>query len=155
MKTFKFKLLPLSFVLLILVMALSIVGVIFNVMNIISLFRSSFTKPINVIGYAFMILVAVLLFIISISITLNSKYQVKKDKIILYFGIFKSKYEIESVLEFAHFKKSDKLVMYFKNSEYTVINVSTEVYGQFIEAVRENNREIIYRTETDGEDAPS
>ena len=155
MKSFKFKFLTITLILLALVACLSVAGVVFNVLGIINLLKVAIIKPINVIGKILMLLLSVFLLILCVSIIFGSKYQVKKDKVLLYLGLFKSKYNIDEIVEFVHFKKSNKLVMYFKNAEYTVISVSPVFYEQFILSVRENKREIYYATKTDGEDTPN
>ena len=62
--------------------------------------------------------------------------------------------DINDVVQITHFKKSDKLVLYFKDAKYTVVIISPEKYEDFIFALREENRQIIYDSRTDGEDEP-
>ena len=54
-----------------------------------------------------------------------------------------------------HFKKSDKLVIYFKDDSFTVIVISPEDYSDFVVALREVNPQIYYGVKIDGEDTPN
>ena len=80
--------------------------------------------------------------------------KIKDGCVYIRFGFIRSKIKIDNVVQFSHFKKSNKLVMYFKNAEYTVIIISPEEYESFILAVRDINQRIIYDVKIDGEETP-
>jgi hypothetical protein len=82
-------------------------------------------------------------------------YAIKGKNIVCNLGFLKTTFNIEEVTQITHFKKSDKLVLYFINGNYTVIVISPEEYERFILAVREVNSKILYSTAIDGEDTPS
>ena len=82
------------------------------------------------------------------------KYVVDGGYLYSYFGFIKSKIDISEIIEITHFKKSNKLVVYFKDGKYTVIVIASELYDNFVIAVRESNKSIIFDVKIDGEDKP-
>ena len=151
MKKFRFKYSPLVWVLLAVVLALAIAGLVWNVLNLISCLPLGATKlTINVV----LVVINALFLAFVVSVMVYGKYVVKEDTIVCYLGILRSTYKIKDVVEITHFKKSDKLVMYFSNSNYTVIVINPVLYEQFILAVRDKNKRIIYDAKIDGEDLP-
>lgn len=152
MKTFKFKYSPLVWVLLSVVLALSIAGLVWNVFSAVEYWGLNTNKTISAILTC---LLCAFLGFISASIMLSGKYVVKKDAIVSYMGIVKSVFPLEDVTEITHFKKSDKLVVYFKPDKFVVILISPDLYADFISAVRENNPSIGYDARFDGEDTPN
>ena len=85
---------------------------------------------------------------------LGSKYVVKDGFVYVWFGLFLSKTDVKDISCFVHFKKSNKLVVYFNDNKYAVIMLSPDKYDDFVLAVREFNQQIAFRTEIDGEETP-
>lgn len=151
MKKFRFKYSPLVWVLLAVVLALAVAGLVWNVLNLISCLPLGATKlTINVL----LVVINALFLAFVVSVMVYGKYVVKEDKIVCYLGIVRSTYKIKDVVEITHFKKSDKLVVYFDNSNYTVIVIKPTLYDKFILAVRDKNKRIVYDTKIDGEELP-
>lgn len=151
MKKFRFKYSPLVWVLLAVVLALAIAGLVWNVLNLIDCLPLGATKlTINVV----LVVINALFLAFVVSVMVYGKYVVKEDKIVCYLGIVRSTYKIKDVVEITHFKKSDKLVVYFDNSNYTVIVINPALYDKFILAVRDKNKRIVYDTKIDGEELP-
>ncbi len=82
-------------------------------------------------------------------------YTVKGSTLYCNFGVVKTSYDIKDVVCITHFKKSDKLVVYFKDAKYTVIVIDNKLYDDFIATLREINPSIAYDTRIDGEDTPA
>ena len=151
MKKFSFKYPAIAWVLLILVMLLSLGGAAWNVFNVIEFWGGNVVK---LVGYFVVIALALSLTLVALSIMVYGNYTVKDNRLICNMGFLRTAYNIEEITQIIHFKKSDKLVVYFINNKYTVIVISPEEYEKFILVVREINPKIIYNTAIDGEDTP-
>ena len=125
---------------------LSGAGVGFNVYNIAEYLPFGAGK---VIPYVIIAVISACVFVLSLSMLVRSKYVVKDGCIVSWFGLIKSKIKISDISGFSHFKKTDKLVVYFKNGKYAVIVISPAAFDDFVAAVREYDKTIIC---TRGED---
>jgi hypothetical protein len=100
------------------------------------------------------VLLNAFLCVVAVSIAVHGAYVIKNDTLYAYFGIIPSKYEIKDIVEITHFKKTDKLVAYFKDGKYTVIVIDKNDYDDFVICIREVNRQIIFDKKIEGEDTP-
>lgn len=148
---FKFKYSTLVWVLLAIVGALCISGLVWNIYALIETVKLG---AIKIISHSIMILLTLFLCVLAISIAVCGRYEVSNNCLIQRFGIIKTKIALEEIIQITHFKKSDKLVVYFKDEKYTVIVISPADYDQFIMAVRNSNPSVVYDTQIDGEDTP-
>ncbi len=151
MKSFRFKYSSTVWVLLFLVLILAVAGVFWNVFNLI---EYSWAGTFKIIVYTLLIIMTGALTVLVLSLMVYGKYVIKNDSLYTCFGIFKNKTPVNEIIQITHFKKSDKLVMYFKDGKYTVIVISPENYEQFVLAVREANPSVVYSAKIDGEDTP-
>lgn len=152
MKKFRFCYSGIVWVMLSAVLALSAFGLYWNVINVLNInLEYAFRAVSNII----IGLINLALFIFVISVMVYGRYVIKDGELISYFGFIKTKTDIKEIVQFTHFKKSNKLVAYFKDSKYTVIVITPNEYEEFILSVREINPAIIYDTKIDGEDTPS
>ncbi len=150
MKKFNFKYSTTVWVLLVLILLLCGAGLLWNVFNLTQyVFYVS-----KIILYSILILINLFLVVLVISVMLYGKYVIEEKYLYAYFGFIRSKIEISNIVEITHFKKSDKLVIYFKDAKYTVIVISPEYYDDFILAIRNINKSIFYDVKVDGEDTP-
>ena len=152
MKKYRFKYNAITWVLLTVVLALGTGGLIWNIFN---LEEYVWAGTFKIIAYSMIILVNILLIVFDLSVMLFGYYKIEGMSVICRFGIIKTVYDVNAVVEITHFKKSDKLVMYFKDATYTVIVIAKSEYEDFILSLRKINREIIYDTRIEGEDNPS
>lgn len=152
MKSFKFRYSVAVWVLLTLVLLLSIVSLTWNVYNVIH-FKGG--EQYKLISYYVIALITAVLIILVISIMTYGRYVIKNHTLYTCFGLIKNKTDIKEIICLTHFKKSNKLVAYFKSQEYTVIVISPEEYDKFIFALREVNPAIVFDTQIDGEDTPN
>ena len=83
------------------------------------------------------------------------KYVIKDGKLYTCFGFIRTKIEVEKITAVIHFKKSDKLVIYFNQNKYAVVVISPSEYDNFISALREVNPKIAFDNRIDGEDTPA
>ena len=151
MRRFRFKYSPIVWMLLLLVIAFSVGGLVMNIFNVIE--YASFGSD-KVITYSIVLSFNALLTIFALSVLFYGFYVIKDDRIYACFGFVRSKYLIKDIVEFAHFKKSDKLVAYFKDGKYTVIVIDKNHYDEFIAEVRKINPEILFENRIEGEDLP-
>ena len=152
MKSFKFRYSITVWVLLSLILVISVLGLAWNVFNIIH-FKGE--QTFKVVSYYAISAITVALSIFVISVMTNGRYVIKNGYLYTCFGFVKNRTQIKDVIGLTHFKKSNKLVAYFKDNEYTVIVIAPEEYDKFILTVREVNPSITYSAQIDGEDTPS
>lgn len=152
MKKFRFKYSTTIWLLLAVVVVLSVAGVAWNIFNIKEYLWAG-TLKITV--YAVIVAVTGFIAILAISVMAYGFYVVKGENLYVCFGIIRSRMKISEITQISHFKKSDKLVVYFTDQKYTVIVISPAEYDLFIKTIREINNKVIYSAEIDGEDTPN
>ena len=148
MKKFKFKFPPLVWVLLWIILIVCAVGLALNIYNLTQYVGYKFFKVLPFILYA---LITLFLIFVVISIMLFSNYSIKKGCLYVCFGIFSSKTKIDEIVSITHFRKSDKLVVYFKHQAFSVIVIAKEKYDDFVISLRELNKAILFSKQSDGE----
>ena len=151
MKRFNFKYSLMVWLLLSVVVLFSIGGLVWNAYALVEYWSINILKSVSSIV---LILLCLLLAVLSLSIMIYGKYVIKGKNLYACFGLVKTKYEIEEIVEITHFKKSNKLVAYFNDQKYTVIVIAPIDYEEFILGVRKINPKIVYDTRIDGEDTP-
>ena len=152
MNKFKFKYSALVYALLLLTLSLSIAGIVWNIYNVISFAKLNLT--LKAVSSSIIAVLALILSIVVLSVAFYGKYVIKDGFLYTYFGFFKNKTPVTEITEITHFKKSNKLVVYFCTNEYSVIVISPEKYDDFILALRDANKAIVYDAKIDGEDMP-
>ena len=148
---FKFKYSPVVWVLLALVLILSAAGLVWNVY---ALTQSAWEGAIKIFSYSAMILITLILICFVLGVMLYGRYVLTDKYLIQYFVLIKIKTPIDSVVQITHFKKSDKLVVYFDDQKYTVIVIDKCYYDAFILSLRNVNSKVVYDVQIDGEDTP-
>ena len=149
MKKFRFKYSATVWVLLAVVVILSTAGMVWNIFN---LKEYLWAGAFKVTVYALIVLITAFLSLFALSVMAYGYYVIKKDCLYTQFGFVGSKVKISEITEITHFKKSNKLVAYFKDEKYSVIVIEEQNYDEFIKTLREINKEIKYSVKIDGED---
>ncbi len=152
MKSFKLKYSPVIWILLALVILLSVCGLAWNLFTIIEF---AGLRTYKVISAGILCALCFALTVLSLSVVFYGKYSIKGNYLYSCFGIIKSRIDINVITHVIHFKKSDKLVVYFGNKSYVIILISPSYYEDFILALREVNKNIIYDNRIEGEDLPN
>ena len=152
MKKFRFKYSLTVWLLLALVVALSVAGMVWNIFNIKEYLWAG---PLKITAYAMIVAITAFLAIFALSIMIFCFYDIDKEFVRVRFGLVQSKISLSDIVQITHFKKSDKLVVYFKTQKYAVIVISPLEYDSFINAIRSANPKILYSAEIDGEDTPN
>lgn len=150
--SFRLKYSAIVWVLLGVVVALCLAGFVLNVYNFIYFLAGNVVEAIT---FALLVLATGALLFIVISVILLGRYTVKDGVLCMHLGAFKTKTDINDITEITHFKKSNKLIVYFSDSKYTVVLISPNDYERFVLAVREHNKKIVFSTRIDGEDSPA
>ena len=151
MNKFSFKYPVIVWVLLGVVLVLLITGLTFNVLDIIYYFKGLSHEIFTPVIFA---LLTAFLCVLVVSLLLYGKYTIKNQCLYTHFGLLSNKVNIQEVVQITHFKKSDKLVVYFFDQTFTVIVISNKDYERFILEMRKINPSILFSTEIDGEDTP-
>ncbi len=151
MKKFRFKYSVSVWLLMVAIIALSGAGLVWNVLSTIE-YAALF--PIKAVASGLSALLCGVLLAFAISVATYGKYYVKGENLCVKFGFITVKTPVQSIYQFTHFKKSDKLIMYFEDGKYTVIVIAPEQYADFILTVRAINPRILYNSKIDGEDTP-
>lgn len=152
MNKFSFKYSILIWVLLGVVLVLLITGLTFNVLDIVYYFKGLSHDLFTPLIFA---LLTIFLCVLVISLMVYGKYTIKNNCLYTHFGIITNKVKIEEIVQITHFKKSDKLVVYFADQTFTVIVISVKEYEPFILEVRKVKPSVIYTSEIEGEDMPN
>ncbi len=148
MKSFKFKYAPLVWILLIAVILLTAAGTAYSVFSTVDAIKVQSNKIFSSIIIA---IVNLALLVFASSVAIFGKYTIKTGVLYSFFGFIRTKTQISEVVQITHFKKTDKLVLYFKDAKYTVIVISPTDYDAFIESLRQENSNIIFNATVDGE----
>ncbi|MBR2871094.1 MAG: hypothetical protein IKB98_06960 [Clostridia bacterium] len=151
MKTFRFKYSVTVWILLTVISLVSLGGLVWNIFTIVEYAGISDKR---VVSGAILCLLCLVLLSLSISIMVYGKYVIKNGCVYSYLGFIKSRFDVSELTELIHFKKSNKLVAYFGETNFIIVVIAPEFYEQFILAVREINPKISYNVKIDGEDTP-
>ena len=151
MNKFKFKYSALVFILLILSLALCVAGIVWNIFNAIQFAN---VTTIKLISSLVIVVLTFVLLVFVLSVLFYSRYVIKDGYLYTYFGFVKNKTPVSEIVEVTKFKKSNKLVVYFSTEEYTVIVIAPEFYDEFVMAIRNANKSIVYDARIEGEDTP-
>ena len=151
MNKFKFKYSALVFILLILSLALCVAGIVWNIFNAIQFAN---VNTIKLISSLVIVVLTFVLLVFVLSVLFYSRYVIKDGYLYTYFGFVKNKTPVSEIVEVTKFKKSNKLVVYFSTEEYTVIVIAPEFYDDFVMAIRNANKSIVYDARIEGEDTP-
>lgn len=151
MKTFRFKYSPLVWTLLVLVLLLSLGGLAWNIFNIV---EYSWADVFKIASFAIILAATAFLTAFAISVMLFGRYVIGNGKLRTRFGFISTATNVSDVVQITHFKKSDKLVVYFSDQKYSVIIIDRSEYDDFVLALRQLNPSIIYDSRIDGEDTP-
>lgn len=148
MKKYKVQFSPLIIVLLAVCEVLLVLGLTFSIISLVNSFKLS---TVIILTRILITLLNLMIFVFSVSVVFFSKYTLKKEYLILNIGFISTKYKVSDVVEINLFKKTNKLVVYFKDYKYTVIVISPQKYEDFIKDLREINSSIVFGQKTEEE----
>ena len=145
MKIFKYKFTRLLKALMIVGMLLCGLGFGVNLFYCITNGTKHAADPVYpIMQYVLMFFVTVVLFVLLLSIMIQSAYVIDGKYFKTRFGFIVSKYEVEKIEGILLDRKTNKLTVSFSSGEFIVIVVKQEWYDQFISALLEANPKIEY-----------
>ncbi len=136
MKKFTFKYTKVLWLLTILLLIISLVGVGFNIYNLVKFWNNGITNNISQI---LLILVNLTLLVFCLSLMIARNYTITNDFLFTRFGILKFKVKLLDITEVIFYEKQKKLVVYFADAKYTVIIIDEKEYDSFADALKEKN----------------
>ena len=77
--------------------------------------------------------------------------EVGNGKFVSRFCFFRTEVKADSILQVTHFKKSDKLVVYFTDKKYVCVVIDPKQYEAFCAAVKAENPSAVINDRTDGD----
>lgn len=141
MKKFRFDYSPLVKALIFLVIVISAAGLAFNLITTVN-YASD--KTLLAILYGVLCILTAALFFESLAIAFYGLYKIKGGYLYSCFGFIYSKTDVKDIIAVHVFKKTEKLVVYFKDEKYSVIIISPEKYDEFIAELLKANPDIRY-----------
>ncbi|MDE7086741.1 MAG: hypothetical protein K2O67_00945 [Clostridia bacterium] len=155
MKSFKYKFTNLMKVLLIAAIIVSAIGFGLTTWRLIVNGARTADPVYSILTYALMYFVTVAVFVLCLSILLNSSYVIDGKSFKTKFGFIVSKYDVEKITDVTLDRKTNKLTVTFDNEQYIVIVVKQDWYEEFISKLLVANPKIEYSVislENDGTD---
>lgn len=126
-------------------LALCVAGFAVNLTLLLMDGVSTASQPIYpILQYSLMFLATVALFVILLSVLINSSYSVDEKYFKTRFGLIVSKYDVKTIDTITLDRKTDKLAVTFENGNYIVIVVKQVWYNDFVEALLAANPKIEY-----------
>ena len=98
----------------------------------------------DILQYVLTYFVAVLGFVLLVSLLISSYYKIDGKKFITSFGIIKSKYDIDKIESIVLDRNTNKLAVYFNENTFIVVVVKEEWHEKFIDALIKANDKIEY-----------
>ena len=143
---FRFRYSPLIWVLLVIVTLMLAFG---TAKNFYDFLQNRFVDGMRA-GFSLAIAAACfVLLCITLSVAIFGKYVVADGILTVRLGILSVKTDISEIAQVSHFRKQDKLVVYFKNEKYSVIVIKPEEYSDFFDALKAQNPLISFVIENE------
>lgn len=139
MKKYRFNYTPAIIFFIVAVILISGAALGYNIYNLVVFAPIDFAKTIL---YSVIIFITALLFAFSVSLTFYGCYTVSENYLTMHIGFIKSKIAQKDVVALTHFKKSDKLVVYYGKDKYSVIIINPKNYDAFISDMLSKNKEL-------------
>lgn len=145
MNKFKYKFSTPTLVFIGLGIALAIAGAVLNTYNIFADKCWTYASPsIYIIRYVLIYFVAVALIVIMTSLLLSSYYSVDDKYFYTAFGIIRSKFDIKSIVAIVLDRETNRLSVFFSETQFTNIVVKPEWNDKFVDAILKANPLIEY-----------
>lgn len=140
MKKYRYKFSVLMYVVMSLAIILSIVTIILNVKNLVTIEVKDKHAT-----YAVSILIGFLIMAFVITAVSLANYRITKDGIVTQISFIKSTIEFKLIKSIAHLKLSNKLAIYFEDETFIHINVSPKHYDDIVAEIKVYKNTIEYR----------
>ena len=141
MEKFRFFYSPLVKILIGIVIAIAAAGLTLNIITVINYAKSN---AVLAVIYGVLCLLTALLLAEAVAIAFYGLYRIKDGYLYSFFGFIYSKTDVKNIVAAQVFKKTEKLVVYYKDEKFSVIIISPEKYEDFIAALLKENPDIKY-----------
>lgn len=141
MKKFRFYYSPLLKILIALVIAIAAAGLVVNILTVINYAK---TNAFLSVVYGVLCLLTAVLLAEAVAIAFYGLYKIKDGYLYAYFGFIYSKTDVKNIVCAQVFKKTEKLVVYYKDEKFSVIIISPEQFDDFVAALIKANPDIKY-----------
>ena len=145
MKKFVFRYSTLALIMIVIIAALFATSAAINVYDAVSFSGENTAKTVIAITVA---AISFFAFLSAVAAAVYGRYVVKDGYLYCRFGFFYTKTKITDIFQLTEFTALNKLVMYFKDEKYSVAVISEKYYGEFYEALKAVNPDIIYTVQS-------
>ena len=143
--TFKMKFSALVWLLIAVVFALLVIGIYFNVKNLIEFWGLDTLDTITFIFTGVMDLALVATVVIG---SVNSKYVISKDYLKIVNFVNTKKVDIGFITEVSYYVNLKKLILRYADNKFNVVMIKQASYQRFVDGLRQKNPQIVYMEET-------
>lgn len=148
-KKFEYKITPLLWALFALGLLAAGACIYLNVTRFLALLKAEDAGTYNYLGSLLSALIGVVAFVFLIPAIFASAYVITDTHLISKWGLVKNKYDVKEITRITHFRVSDKLVIFFKDESYTTINIDKAKFEEFIDSLKQANKDIFYQLNTE------
>ena len=141
MKKFKFKFSPVLITMLILLLAVSVLGL---TLNLIRFFNTLSSEYLGVKPIIFAVL-SLVLFLTAVLTLFFSGYKIKNNELYFFVGLIKITLDIKKVLLIKELNKK-RLFLVYNDAKFTAIIINQKEFSSFIKTLKEVNPKIIYES---------
>lgn len=141
MKKFKFKFSPVLITMLILLLAVSVLGL---TLNLIRFFNPLSSEYLGVKPIIFAVL-SLVLFLTAVLTIFFSGYKIKNNELYFFVGLIKITLDIKKVLLIKELNKK-RLFLVYNDGKFTAIIINQKEFSSFIKTLKEINPKIIYES---------
>ncbi len=141
MKKFKFKFSPVLITMLILLLAVSVLGL---TLNLIRFFNPLSSEYLGVKPIIFAVL-SLVLFLTAVLTIFFSGYKIKNNELYFFVGLIKITLDIKKVLLIKELNKK-RLFLVYNDGKFTAIIINQKEFSSFIKSLKEINPKIIYES---------
>lgn len=145
MKKFKYSFPRVTFILIIVGLAVCLAGFIVNLYVCITQGISYAVNPfLPLILYILMFFVSIVAGGLLTSVLCSSYYAVDEKSIMTAFGFIRSNYDLKQAEVIVLDRETNKLLLYFNDESYIVVVITPAQYPDFVQAVIDNNPSVEY-----------
>ncbi len=140
-KRYKFQYSPIIFIMFGLGFALAAAGIALTVWRIATQGADGVYQWLQ---HILLLLMSAILIVVILSMLIKSQYLLYEDKLVLQFGIIRTKYQLKQIFSVHLFKGAGKLAVYFDDFKTKFVNIVVKEswYDDFVKSLLELNPNI-------------
>ena len=141
MKTYKYKYPIWIKILLILAVMLAVTSLAINIFRIIDAKGSA---VYDYLSTSIAIVISIIGLILFSAMLVSSGYKVTESELILFWGLLKNKFPIKSLTRAVLDQTTEKLILYYNEDNYFVVNAKTVDHMDLVDELRSKNDKIVF-----------